>query len=903
MKKKKYEVEAKDMEEVFYEKQASFAAGDELSTMVSSLLDKSYYNLAANPMEWQFPDNDIKTPMQWIKIEQLPSGADGEGDNYRPKERMQGLFSSLQSLGHKTAFLLVRQEGYTGLYLGVHAKDEGGDGVNQLQQMAQVNLTGGQFSHADSREVKYALQAFPNYGIVTGQPSVRWNERENPLQNMDKLAAGFRNNKTGVERDYALLIVAEPAKDEEVRDILARIQRLQSDLHEYAKWTESSSLSKQSGESKSSGGSVNFGLDLIKIALTAACVGSGLGVLAIPLVSGLLQSGGGALMQGVSLGLNAFRSKSRSHATTLSNSVSSEHVNYMVKYCIDSLDKLVKRMEQGRNLGFWNTSVYILGQDSTTVDLVSATVRSVYSGQESYLEPIRTFNLGTARSIRSYITGMQLLPLPINNEVQELSQAVDDDESWHILGKLYEYMSTPVTTEELSIMMSLPKKDVAGLRIKNEAIEFSTNPTDTEGMRSIAIGELQDMGSGIGHYMKMDLDQLNSHGLIVGMNGSGKSVTSRALLKGVMRYSIPFMVVDPVKTDYVRWADSYNCANAGREGFKPIKIYAPGLKEIPGIQTPLSELKMNPFQPIGAKGAPLNMLGHIGALLTLLQKTLAMGDFLPMLLEEAVYNYIEGYFGPDILMGRPFYPEKNQKYPTFTNLQKQIVQLLQDRQYAAENTQNFTAAMQTRINSLVRGWKKDFFESEISTPPEELFESNVVICLAGVTSNSDKAFLMALILQVLNEYRNSKYLYDEAYRNMVVQGREEHNGSCLCHYTVVEEAHRILQAPRNSQSDADPQAVIAEMFSEMLSEIRECGEGLMIVDQYPSRLISDAIKNTNIKLIHRLQARDDMDAMAACVSLNQKQTGLIASLRKGNAIVNSGLDDVASWIKVIKEMD
>lgn len=897
MSSKKYKVEARDMEKAFAEYRLHFADGDRLSSMVSDILDKSYYNFNQDPSQWTFEKNVANEPMQWIRVDQLPMGED-ENNVYRPKERMQGLFSGLQSLGHKVAFLLSRMDGYTSLYFGIHAKNVGDNAANLLQQMASMNLTGAKFSSADSREVDIKLKILANYGAVTGQPSVRWDERENPLQNMDKLAAGFRNAATGMDRNYAILILAEPAQDGDVKDILMRIHELQSDLHEYAKWTEGLNLQQQTGKASNTGVGAHFGTSLITLALTAACVGSGLGVAAAPLLAEFMTDGAKAIGQAISVGINAHYSRSRSQSTGLTQTISSEHVNYSVKYCIGLLDKLIKRMEQGRNLGFWNTGVYVLGEDSTTVDMVAATLRSVYSGQDSYLEPLRIFNLGNAQTVCSYITNMQLLPLPIANNIRVLAQAVSEDDSWHLLGRLYESMSTPVNTEELSIMMSLPRTDVAGLRNKSEAVEFSTNPPDTSNMRTICLGELQNMGVGIGHSMELNIDQLNSHGLIVGINGCGKSVTSRTILHGMFQYNIPFMIIDPVKTDYVRWADQYNQKNAGQPDFKPIKIYAPGMSKIPGITTPLSELYMNPFQPFGANDAPLNMLEHISTLLALLQKTLAMGDFLPMLLEEAVYNYIEGYFGPDVLSGTCFYPKANQKYPTLSNLQRQVVQLLKDRQYAGENTQNFTAAMQTRINSLTRGWKSNFFERSVSIPAEELFENNVVICLAGVTTNNDKAFLMSLLIQALNEYRNSKYLYDDEYRTLLVKGRESHKGSFLCHYTVVEEAHRILQYSKNANQMVDPQAVIAEKFSEMLSEIRECGEGLMIVDQYPSRLIPDAIKNTNVKLIHKLQAWDDIDAMATSMSLNKKQSGLLVSLERGNAIVNSGLDDTSSWIKV-----
>ena len=80
----------------------------------------------------------------------------------------------------------------------------------------------------------------------------------------------------------------------------------------------------------------------------------------------------------------------------------------------------------------------------------------------------------------------------------------------------------------------------------------------------------------------------------------------------------------------------------------------------------------------------------------------------------------------------------------------------------------------------------------------------------------------------------------------------------MTHYTILEE-HRIICAPRLG---IPFEGVIAEKFCEMLSDIRELGEGIMIVDQYPSRLIADAIKNTGVKIIHKLQALDDRQAMA-----------------------------------------
>ena len=91
---------------------------------------------------------------------------------------------------------------------------------------------------------------------------------------------------------------------------------------------------------------------------------------------------------------------------------------------------------------------------------------------------------------------------------------------------------------------------------------------------------------------------------------------------------------------------------------------------------------------------------------------------------------------------------------------------------------------------------------------------------------------------------------------------------------------------------------MGDMFADILAEIRAYGQGMAIVDQVPSKLIPDAIKNTNLKIIHRLVAADDRDAMASAMALSDEQAKVIARLKVGQAIVSGIQDDMASWVKV-----
>ena len=76
------------------------------------------------------------------------------------------------------------------------------------------------------------------------------------------------------------------------------------------------------------------------------------------------------------------------------------------------------------------------------------------------------------------------------------------------------------------------------------------------------------------------------------------------------------------------------------------------------------------------------------------------------------------------------------------------------------------------------------------------------------------------------------------------------------------------------------------------------GQGLVVVDQVPTRLIEGAVKNTNYKIVHRLTAPDDQEIMASCMALRDDQKYIIPALEKGNAIICGDEDDAAAWVKM-----
>jgi hypothetical protein len=156
--------------------------------------------------------------------------------------------------------------------------------------------------------------------------------------------------------------------------------------------------------------------------------------------------------------------------------------------------------------------------------------------------------------------------------------------------------------------------------------------------------------------------------------------------------------------------------------------------------------------------------------------------------------------------------------------------------------------------------------------------------MEALGDEADKAFLMGLILIRLTEHRRT-------------QGEQDG----LCHLLVVEEAHRLLSNKPKSGGDksGDPGSKAIETFTNLLAEVRAYGQGLVIADQVPSRLAPEVLKNTNLKIVHRIVAEDDRKAMGETMAMTDVQSRALATFdKKGRAAVFAEGEDSPILIDV-----
>ena len=103
---------------------------------------------------------------------------------------------------------------------------------------------------------------------------------------------------------------------------------------------------------------------------------------------------------------------------------------------------------------------------------------------------------------------------------------------------------------------------------------------------------------------------------------------------------------------------------------------------------------------------------------------------------------------------------------------------------------------------------------------------------------------------------------------------------------MVEEAHRVFRRTDRPAGEGEPANDFAsETLSNLLSEVRSAGEGIVVVDQSPRRLADAALANTALKVAFRSTFGDDLDRLQSSLNLDQRQRAAVVGLPTFEAVV------------------
>lgn len=354
--------------------------------------------------------------------------------------------------------------------------------------------------------------------------------------------------------------------------------------------------------------------------------------------------------------------------------------------------------------------------------------------------------------------------------------------------------------------------------------------------------------------LRLSLNSLTKHALFAGSTGSGKTTSVMELLRQLwVDHEVPFLVIEPVNSD----ADDYRKLKS-LAGFEDLEVITVGDEDT----TPL---RFNPFEVPKAV-----LVGeHIANLLACFKAAFGLWEPLPGIYQDAL-NITYSRAG---ILASERSGGVERRWPTVVEFMKAMKEVTQDLGYAGDVKSNIEAASIRRAQQLVSGPTASSFLTDQSLDIRALLNHPVVIELKSLGSGDEQSLMIALLLNAMTEH---------------YQG-ERGSSPNLAHVTVIEEAHRLLARPQGpgSADEAQAKEKAAEAFANTLAENRKYGEGIVIAEQIPTKLVEDAVKNTNLKVMHRLTAEEDRQYLGRSMGLDEAQMQFAIRIQTGEALIYS----------------
>ena len=573
---------------------------------------------------------------------------------------------------------------------------------------------------------------------------------------------------------------------------------------------------------------------------------------------------GGGSSKGHSEGKNWSYNQNRGTSQAVTIEMANKHAQDLMQY-ID--DELLPRIKEGYGKGMFKTSLYYMADKVTTANRLKLSIVSLFQGDKSNFSPLLAQDLDlneriSAKALISYQNGYYEMKEYSLDAETLLSKPVDSEFGLGI--------STYLTAGEASILAGLPQKEVPGI-VLDEAVDFGLNEHPIVNAEAIDMGVIVQKGRKLNIRFALKKKSMMKHTFIAGVTGSGKTTTCHKLLAAA---STPFLVIEPAKTEYRTLAQEEN-----KKKFGDVFVFTLGNESI-------APFRINPFELV--KGEVIS--AHIDMVKATFTSAFPMEASMPQILEEAIVRCYENK-GWSIdsnlnnIYADPFNKDKEKCFPIMSELLEEMKKIVRGKGFSAQMQADYEGSLVSRLSNLTVGAKGRMLNCPYSTDFRFIAYNKVIIEMEELKSPEDKALFMGFILSRLSAVIKAEHKRDSGYR----------------HLTLIEEAHRLLSKVEYGDSGSKKSAV--ETFTDLLAEVRKYGEGLIVVDQIPNKLAPEVLKNTNTKIIHKILARDDKEAVGDTMLMDDKQKEFLSALETGHAIVFSEDTDKPVHVYVERETD
>lgn len=393
-----------------------------------------------------------------------------------------------------------------------------------------------------------------------------------------------------------------------------------------------------------------------------------------------------------------------------------------------------------------------------------------------------------------------------------------------------------------------------------ELVPFTALPTLYSGESIEMPKETAPSYDDSGLYLGKDTDDYNvyfplknlpKHAFLAGVPGSGKTNSMLHLVTTLYsKFDIPFLILEPAKQEYR--------ALVNKPEMRGTTVFSPssGTKFL---------LHINPFQfPL-----KMSLAEHIRNVINVFEGSFSMDPPMPFLLDRAIERVYRDKGWLPYMINQGTLP-----YPTMGELYDTLEQILEETDYEGEIKGNLKSVLQVRIGSLLSREMGDVFNvAESTMAPEEWLTRPIVIELEAMGIGPAN-FLTLMLSTLIRE-------------TLKVNPLKRKDGSKKPRHVIFfEEAHNLIgpKAEKEAGENANPKIAATAFVVKMLAEVRALNEAIIIADQLPTAMAPEVIKNTSLKLGHRMTSQDDRQLLGSTMSADEVQLERMATFTIGRTL-------------------